>query len=333
MRVAPPLPNRALRGFTLVELLVVIAIIGLLVGLLLPAVQAAREAARRTDCRNNLRQFALANHLFENVHGRFPPSFGGMAGGSWSAHAWVLPYLEQGNVYDFIDFSTDYNTAFLPDGRRLGALRVPTYLCPSEINDRVRTRDGEEIHYPLSYGVNVGVWFVYDPRNNRGGEGAYYPHSRLRHANFVDGTSNTLMAAEVRAYTPYFRNAAHSGPMDPPTPEEVCGLGGQFLLSSGHTEWIDGRAHQTGFTALYPPNAGIPCEIDGLTYNVTWTNQREGLSDTVPTYAVIPARSYHPGIVNAAMVDGSVHGFSETIDADVWRALATRAGGEAVSPD
>ena len=93
---------RARSGFTLVELLVVIAIIGILIALLLPAIQAAREAARRSACINNLKQFGLALHNFENIHRVFPPSIGGPVDSGlqtgWSAQALLLPYLEQGNL-------------------------------------------------------------------------------------------------------------------------------------------------------------------------------------------------------------------------------------------
>ena len=96
---------RARRGFTLVELLVVIAIIGILVALLLPAVQAAREAARRTQCTNNLKQLGLAVHNYENTNKELPPGGLTPTGGSYG-HSWwvrILPYIEQGNVYDKFD--------------------------------------------------------------------------------------------------------------------------------------------------------------------------------------------------------------------------------------
>lgn len=92
-------------GFTLVELLVVIAIIGILVGLLLPAVQAAREAARRMSCQNNLKQLALANHNFHDTHGGFPMGVEFEVGTAWSSL--ILPYIEQGNLYDIMTFQED----------------------------------------------------------------------------------------------------------------------------------------------------------------------------------------------------------------------------------
>lgn len=323
-------------GFTLVELLVVIAIIGILIALLLPAVQAAREAARRSACVNNLKQFGLALHNFENINRVFPPSIGGPVGSGlrteWSAQALLLPYLEQGSLYAGIDFTKNYNDVYLPDGTRLSAHRVPVYVCPSEIRAEVRRVNGIDAHFPLNYGVNVGTWFVWDPVTQRGGDGAFQPFKGTSVAEFIDGLSQTIAAAEVKAYTPYYRNAAiNPPPAVPANPSHVCGFGGQFQTESGHTEWVDGKAHQAGVTATFTPNTRIQCVVNGKTYDVDWTNQREGGSNTVPTTAAVTARSYHPGIVNVLMADGSVRNVAETVDLGVWRALATRNGREVTS--
>src|SRR5690606_5786939 len=97
-------------GFTLIELLVVIAIIGVLIALLLPAVQQAREAARRTQCKNNLKQIALAVHNYADTHRFLPPSACIAVGstqnnGSWSIHGRILPQLEQANLADRVDLT------------------------------------------------------------------------------------------------------------------------------------------------------------------------------------------------------------------------------------
>lgn len=315
-------------AFTLIELLVVIAVIGILIAMLLPAVQTAREAARKTQCANNLKQFGLAIHNFENSQEMFPSSFGAFPGGDWSAQARILPYLEAGNIHQQIDFTQSYKTASPYGGGPLSARRIPTYLCPSEINDRVRLKQGVPVHYPINYAVNLGVWFVFDPITKRGGRGAFYPYCGLKHQQFVDGLSATLCAAEVKAYTPYFRNAAHSNPSLPTDPAKLAALGGQFKSSSGHTEWVDGRSHQTGFTTVFQPNTVVAHSRGGTQYDVDWTNQQEGKSDTVATYAAVTARSHHVGVVIAVMMDGSVRQFNNGIDSPVWRALSTRNGRE-----
>lgn len=338
-RPAPSLRPRP--AFTLVELLVVIVILGLLMALLLPAVQKAREAARLSACANNLKQVALAMANFEarNHHypssGKFPAPDAKGARNPWSAQAVLLPYLEQMKLYSSIDFQQSYELS--PDVRtadaklvRLSALRVPTYLCPSELRDEPRRTGNAAEHYPLNYAVNVGVWLVYDPGSGRGGSGVFYPESRTRTADLRDGLSFTLCAAEVKAWQPYYRNAALSADPGSPLASDVCGLGGELKTNSGHTEWVDGRVHQIGFTTAFPPNTPLPCDVNGVTYDVDWTNQQEGKSDTVATFAAVTARSYHGGGVNAALMDGSVRWFADEIHAGIWQAYSTRAGDELI---
>ena len=191
------------RAFTLVELLVVMAIIAILASLLLVGVQAARKSARRTACLNNLRQIGLANVNFESINSHFPPSWQEVApGGSgevnaWSAQALLLPFLEEDQLHEEIDFRLDYNLApnvELADGSTspLAAMRVGPFVCASEERDEVRLSGGDPVHYPLNYATNNGVWFVWDPETGEGGEGAYYPNSNLSPENIVDGLSHTI---------------------------------------------------------------------------------------------------------------------------------------------
>lgn len=333
------MPKRR-HGFTLVELLVVIAVIGVLVSLLLPAVQMAREAARRSHCKNNLKQIALATLNYESALRVFPPSFCNLpgttsaqnSGGNWSAQARVLPYLEQETIYKAIDFRIGYDAQ--PD---IAVLRVPHHLCPSEVNDRARLggTPPAPVHYPLNYAVNMGVWLVYDPVTQRGGLGAFHPNSGLVPSSFRDGLSNTLMLAEVKAFTPYFRNANNAPPIPPTDPAQICGLGGQAKMgivldsNTGHTEWVDGRSHQAGFTTTFQPNTKVLCSVGGVTYDVDYTSRQEGVSLSDPTYAAVTARSYHPNLVNVAMMDGSVRSISDSIDLATWQALSTRAMSDA----
>jgi prepilin-type N-terminal cleavage/methylation domain-containing protein len=331
-------------GFTLVELLVVIAIIGVLVGMLLPAVQQAREAARRTQCKNNLKQIGLALHNYLASNRAFPPSFCiargaalGTNNGSWSIHGRLLPYMEQANAYDKVDLTVPWD-AQLSTG--VPTMRVPTYQCPSEVNDRVRVNSsGDPYVHPQNYGFNFGTWLVYDPATGRGSDGAFFVNSRTRPADLIDGTSNTLAAAEVKAFTPYFRNTADPGPTVPASPADLAAFaaGAQFKLgprtndNTGHTEWPDGRVHHSGFTTVFTPNTFVQyVHTDGRTYDIDYNSQQEGRSATQPTYAAVTARSYHPGVVQILLMDGSSRAASDTIQLSAWRALGTCRGGEPI---
>jgi hypothetical protein len=314
----------------LVELLVVIGIIGILIGLLLPALQAARESARRTQCLSNLRQIGVGLACYESFCKVYPASYAGGTKGNWSLQAALLPFLERGDIYRDIDFNQSCSAIKLPDGTPLATLRVATYLCPAEPNDRVRYTNGLPTTYPLSYGNNVGVWFVYDAPTNRGGDGAFYPYSWLRASAFDDGLSTTLAFSEVKTFEGHYRNANLAGNLPMPTsPSQICGMGGTFM-TTGHTEWLEGRCVQTGFTATFTPNTSVPCQYGGIEYDVAWTNRMESNTATFPTYAAVTSRSYHPGSVNALLMDGSARPVGSAVELQVWQALVTRNGGESV---
>lgn len=321
------------RGFTLIELLVVIAIIAVLISLLLPAVQQAREAARRSQCKNNLKQMGLALHNYLDAMSVFPPSacFGvANTGVSWSMQARILPYLDAANLQNLIDFGTSYNTQGTVTG-----VRVSIYLCPSEVNDRARvpsTPTGAT-HYPINYAVNRGTWFVWDPVTLTSGNGAFGVNSKLTSASFTDGMSNTLGLAEIKAYQPNIKGGSGpttAGAAMPATPSVAAAFGGTFS-TTGHTEWVDGKIHETCFTATFTPNADTIYNSGGVDYDVDYISATEqALGSATVSNAAVTARSFHVGLVNVMMMDGSVRPVSENISLSVWQALSSRSGGEVV---
>ena len=341
-------------AFTLIELLVVIAIIAVLVAILLPAVQSAREAARRTQCKNNLKQMGLALANYGEQYTAYPMAIvddsyvsGGTwidrpgAGGLWSPQARLLPFLEQANLYAIADLDKAYDE---PPNSDVGIAwtRVETYQCPDELNDRIRLDSaGNPAYYPLNYAYNAGDWFVWDVRSGRAGNGAFIPNTALKPADYTDGQSNTLAFSEVKAYTAYNRDdrVVSATTQRPENEQDVDALindaSPNNKKNTGHTEWSDGRVHQSGFTTTLPPNTKVK-ELaswpDNLEGNVDFTNCRENksCSETASTYAAITSRSFHPGIVNAAMMDGSTRSISEGIDLRQWRAMSTRNRGEIV---
>src|SRR5262249_43482354 len=211
-------------GFTLIELLVVIAIIAILVGLLLPAVQKVREAANRMKCQNNLHQIGLALHNYHSTFSRFPfgkgPDYRVSRPGTpvyprWSPQALLLPYIEQDNLYKTIDFSWPPETPGMggvinfmpawqnPARQNADASRtvVPTYLCPSDPAGQPGDWPGQN-----NYLANLGTTFLCDlsdqqPSTIAPGEqanGPFFYLSRIRIADILDGTSNTVMFSEKR---------------------------------------------------------------------------------------------------------------------------------------
>lgn len=326
-------PHCRLHGFTLIELLVVIAIIGILVALLLPAVQMAREAARRSQCRNNLKQMGLALHNYLDTHSAFPPVSvmpQDRTSQPWSAHARLLPYIEQAAVGDLINWAVDNEYTSKP---AVAGIRIAIYLCPSDPNDRARPT-ASMTHYPLCYAFNEGTWFIYDPVSGQAGNGSFAPNRAFRAADIADGLSNTLCAAEVKAYQANLWDTMQPTGLGVQTPSQPDGLtayfGGGTLDENGHTEWVEGDVRETGFTTTFTPNKVVPFDSAGTIHDIDFTSMRDGESITLPTYAAITSRSYHSGSVNVLLMDGSVRGVGSNIDLGVWRALGTRAGGEVI---
>jgi prepilin-type N-terminal cleavage/methylation domain-containing protein len=242
-------------GFTLVELLVVIAIIGILVGLLLPAVQAAREAARRMQCSNNLRQMVLATHNYMDAHRSIPPAVCmASVGGFWSAQARILPFLEQANLQNLIDFRYNYSDLVnAPKHASVTAMKIPTYICPSEVNAVPRVT-ATLTHFPINYAINYGTWLVYNAPTRQTGDGAFVVNAKLTDASFIDGLSNTVAFCEVKAYQAKLANSNNPATLGAPAPTSaaaVTAYGGTFG-TTGHTEWVDGKYMKLASPLLCP---------------------------------------------------------------------------------
>jgi prepilin-type processing-associated H-X9-DG protein len=307
---------------------VVIAIIGVLVALLLPAVQAAREAARRSQCTNNLKQLGLAVHNFHDTHKLLPNAnyqmqfrnpdrvadagihprdqwYDGTGRERWSYACVLLPFMEQQAMYDEL-VSTHIGIERPWHGTRLLRTKVSTFMCPSDPGST--TVQGSDLA-PISYQCNRGDhWLDWNWWESRGVFGRGNTANRS-FAGITDGTSNTMMIAEVRIGIRGTRKVgdivARDVPAENGSPPSLClaqvGPNRMFTgaVDNDHLpgwRWADSITPYTLWYPMLPPN-GPSCGHHG-----------EG-------WAIVTASSYHPGGVNVLMVDGSVSFVGETIDA------------------
>ena len=206
--------RRNSQAFTLVELLVVIAIIAVLVSLLLPAVQQAREAARRVSCVNNLRQIALALHNYESLHRCFPmgcfecvpPSFPppkSYRGRQVAWNVYILPQLDQDNVYQLFDFNHSFRA---PENLEAAGTSLSVFLCPSaqqgerpgpnsgDVNGNGVTDPGDYLAW-TDYGGLFGVSHN-TPTIQPEHRGMMVYEKVVRARDVRDGLSNTMIVGE-----------------------------------------------------------------------------------------------------------------------------------------
>lgn len=314
--------TRIRQAFTLVELLVVIAIIGVLIALLLPAIQSAREAARRSHCKNNLKQLGLGVNAYHDVHGHLPKGndFRPPQPFNFSMLVYLLPYLEQNNLYDRIDLDARWNS---PQNLPAWQTVINVFQCPSEwgVREHLGERDGNI--FPTTFTSYVGSLGSFTPPEPIVGTPERYifngvfwiQNSDVRFSEVTDGLSNTLVFGEQQR-----------------------GL----VFDPGWGLWFIGHPGDTFFSAMVPINKSH--EFAGIAPTTAY-NWGRALSD---------ASSFHPGGANFCFLDGSVRFLSETIDSTdptdaeiacmviergwsnncvkpgVYQALATRNGDEIV---
>ena len=313
---------RPVRGaFTLVELLVVIAIIGILVGLLLPAVQAARAAARRMSCSNHMKQCGLALHNYHSAFKRFP-GIGHESASAFSVLAQILPYAEQADLQDLIDFSspiytgTGYAFSIHPNNQQAAATRVPMFRCPSDPREGRFTEFDCDAAAGQSYqGTNVvactgsGRDQSWDLRDRT--DGLFYYGSSTAFRDVLDGTSHTVVFAET------LLGDGSTGSTAPVHVEDKVAWTGHFTVDNPDVEsltrgpvwswfgyrgyaWISGKAYSSTFSTYTPPN---PDHADVCQLAYGWFG----------------TRSHHSGGANVTLADGSVRFVTESVDLELWR--------------
>ncbi|PQO40244.1 DUF1559 domain-containing protein [Blastopirellula marina] len=286
-------PNRR-SGFTLVELLVVIAIIGVLIALLLPAVQQAREAARRMSCSNQLKQLGLALHNYHDTTSSFPYGSRGssnMVG--W--HVAILPFIEQGNLYDQMDMTVNYDTGVNAPFR---STKMDPFLCPSGSSEKADDNSAYfTTHYygvmgPTGTNPQTGVAYKENTSGSHGGfskEGMWYHNEVRKMRDMIDGTSNTFALGEI-SWT------ARNGKATRYRPWSRGGRANDFMAPCKNI--------------AQPINADYTALFNDMSYG-----------------------SNHPGGCMFTMGDASVQFVPETIDYDILLATASCSGGEAKTLD
>jgi prepilin-type N-terminal cleavage/methylation domain-containing protein len=298
------------RGFTLIELLVVIAIIAVLVGLLLPAVQKVREAANRTQCANNLKQLGLAIHNYHETYSRLPPARLDYDGGvTWCVL--ILPFVEQDNFFKQWNPSQVYYLH--PDDVRNTPVRL--FFCPARRSPPAVSVQGDvpDNNWPTAQSYHGAVG---DYACSAGDDSAGHPfnteqaNGALVIANFVHGP-DTHSISSWSSYTA-FKDISD-------------GLSNTVFVGEKHVPLGQFGREDNG---------------DGSIYNGDPTNFNAArIASPARTLARSPSDpfniqfgSYHPGICQFVLGDGSVRPITVSVPGTTLSRLSVRNDGEVV-PD
>ena len=318
-------------GFTITELLVSIAIIGVLVAMILPAVQYSRESARRATCQNNLHQFGLAIHSFEERHRHFsweggPQIHPHSYGAGYSVQCQLLGDLDLSTIASRFDFRIGYSGLVTHD------LDVPVFRCPSDPSSF------RGISYRACEGAMTNEQPIRIPQRLLG----MFAIPNPRTSDVTDGMSQTIVMSErIRSdedLSTFTLPADLSGsgllgflPANRPlTAEEMldtcAAIRGPGTGYCGRMGWYwERNSHDsTSYNHISTPNSMVmDCSIGTL------ANIVPGMGSSFEG-GMVSARSYHSGGVNCLLGDGSSRYVSDSIDLNLWRSLATVSGQEVV---
>lgn len=327
---------RKSRGFTLIELLVVIAIIAVLIALLLPAVQQAREAARRSQCKNNMKQLGLALQNYHDVFNAFPVCYfdtstglgGPIQGRSTSWMVGILPFIDQGPLYNTINMSygltTDprcnyptVNPPTSPSNAWAATQPISVFKCPTDTSpDKLTGRsDGGGpaamgvTSYKACAGSNWG-WGTWQS----GTTGVYAQTRWGASNNGLDRGNGFLFRGWSFPYSTKMKDVSD-------------GTSNSFAMGEAipnYSQWNWWWLHNaTTATTSIPLNAPPQCGgAAGLSRDA---GLRACAGDWPNNYSFM---SQHTGGAHFSMVDGSTTFISQNIDYNVYRNLATISGGE-----
>ncbi len=373
-----PVPTSARRGgFTLIELLVVIAIIAVLIALLLPAVQAAREAARRMQCVNNLKQIGLAIHNYHETNDVFPP--GGFPAynptqnngnnASPSAHARLLPYIEQQPLYNALNWSLTVINDVAP-GNGYGPYanltvtitRINTFLCPSDTppNWNLTSASAPLPNYRApgnNYFASVGSSLEFASRQTSGPPNGPFSYvgeigRTVGIRDIRDGTSNTIAFGEWRIGDGNSNfitipndivfigslpagTARNNGTLSMPNPTLVASFPA-WLQSCATGLTVDRVNHTSALGEAWIFDiTGVSFGNVLLPPNPKTPNCDSSTvaSNTLQNPGMWGLASHHSGGANVLICDGSVKFLKDSISQPTLWALGSISQGEIVSAD